>query len=117
MQNLNAVGRGNPMMLCRFICLGAAAAILGAVALAAPDDPEVLSRLVANIESLHRITATPHRMADSTATSCRVAYNTNIHEGDVAAAYCHVYVTPDAREPMASGMGAYPRGSSSSKPN
>lgn len=87
-------------------------AFLAAVSLAAPDDPELLCRLVADLNSLHRVTAAPHRMADSTATSCSVAsYNTNIHEGENAPAYCHVYVTPGAREPMTTGRGVYPRGS------
>jgi hypothetical protein len=49
-------------------------------------------------------------MADSTAALCRIAYNTNPHEGDGNPAFCHVYVTPDAKQAMASGKGAYPRG-------
>ncbi|MFM8891506.1 MAG: cytochrome P460 family protein [Planctomycetia bacterium] len=79
---------------------------------AGSDDPERLSRIVANLDALHRVTDTPHPMADSTAALCRLVFNTNIHEGSSSTpAYCHVYVTADAKQPMASGKGSYPVGS------
>lgn len=79
---------------------------------AASDETERLSRVVANLDTLHRITDTPHRMADSTAALCRLAFNPNPHEESAARpAYCDVYVTANAEEAMASGKGAYPPGS------
>jgi hypothetical protein len=90
--------------------LWVAIAALTAVTWAASDDPEFLSRVVAKLDTLHRVTDAPHRMADSTIVFCRVAYNTNIHEGSATPAYCHVYVTADGKEPMASGKGHYPLG-------
>lgn len=98
-------------MLRRLKYVWPAVAVLAAVGWAASDDPEALSRLVAEIDALHRVTEAPHRMADSTVVFCRVAYNPNIHEGRESPAYCHVYVTADAKEPMVTGEGAYPRGS------
>ena len=79
--------------------------------MAASDDPEFLSRVVADMKPLHRVTELPHRMADSTIVFCRVAYNRNIHEGQESPAYCHVYVTADAKAPMATGESVYPRDS------
>ena len=98
-------------MLRNLKCLWVAVTALTAVTWAAADDPEFLSRIVAKLEALHRVTEAPHRMADSTSILCRIAYNTNIHEGSATPAFCHVYVTADAKEPMAAGKGAYPRGS------
>jgi len=97
-------------MLRNVKCAWFAVAGLTAVTWAASDDPEFLSRVVANLGELHRVTASPHRMADSTIVYCRIAYNTNIHEGATDPAYCHVYVTGDATEPMATGKGPYPLG-------
>lgn len=97
-------------MLRNVKCAWVAVAGLTAVTWAASDDPESLSRVVAKLDTLHRVTASPHRMADSTIVYCRIAYNTNIHEGDPTPAYCHVYVTPDAKEPMATGEGHYAPG-------
>ena len=91
-------------------CLSVVAVVLMTIGRASADDPESLSRLVAKVEALHRVTDAPHRMADSTVVFCRIAYNTNIHEGAGAPAYCHVYVTADAKEAMVSGKGRYPRG-------
>jgi hypothetical protein len=92
-------------------CLRFAVAALASGALAASEDPEVLSRVVAKLDALHRVTDVPHPMADSTAALCGRAYNTNIHEGSpFGPAYCHVYVTAGAKEPMASGEGHYPVG-------
>jgi hypothetical protein len=87
-----------------------AAVCMTAGAWAEPVDQEELSRLVAKLDKLHQVTETPHAMADSTAALCRLAFNTNIHEGTAAPAYCHVYVTADAKTPMTSGKGIYPRG-------
>ena len=81
-----------------------------AAASGSPDDPESLSRMVADLKSLHRVTPAPHRMADSTAALCRIAYNTNPHEGDTEPAFCHVYVTQNGKGTMASGKGRYPQG-------
>lgn len=74
------------------------------------DDPETLSRVVARLDKLHRVTDEPHPMADSTAQLCKAAFNRNIHEGNGTTAYCHVYVTESGKEQMASGKGAYPVG-------
>ena len=92
-------------------CLWFAVAALASGAIAASEAPEVLSCIVAKLDSLHRVTDVPHPMADSTAALCRPVYNTNIHEGSpFGPAYCHVYVTTEAKEPMASGEGHYPAG-------
>ena len=97
-------------MLHRGKCLWFAVAALASAALAASDDPEVLSRVVAKLDALHRVTDVPHPMADSTAALCGSVYNTNIHEGSAGPAYCHVYVTTGAKAAMASGEGHYPVG-------
>jgi len=49
-------------------------------------------------------------MADSTAALCRIAYNTNPHEGEGTPTFCHVYVSPEGKGAMVSGKGTYPRG-------
>ena len=43
--------------------LWVAIAALTAVTWAASDDPEFLSRVVAKLDTLHRVTDAPHRMA------------------------------------------------------
>jgi len=80
-------------------------------ALAAFEGPDVLSRIVAQLDSLHRVTDAPHRMADSTASRCRPAFNTNLHEGSpFGLAYCHVNVAAEANHAMTSGEDHYPVG-------
>lgn len=74
------------------------------------DDPEMLSRVVARLDKLERVTDQPHPMADSTAQLCKATFNTNIHEGNGTTAYCHVYVTENGKEQMVSGKGTYPAG-------
>ena len=93
--------------------LGPAIAICAVVAWADAEEAVTLSRIVTQLESLHRVTAVPHRMADSTVVFCAPfgAAPASIHEGHIGPAYCHVYVTADAKEPMVSGHGVYPRGS------
>jgi hypothetical protein len=105
-------GTGNALRIAlrHLTSAGLAVATCAAIAGTASDDPEALSRLVADLDSLHRVTATPHKMADSTITFCRIAFNPNVHEGDHEPAFCHVYVTHDARKAMATGEGPYPRG-------
>ena len=102
-------------MLIRLRYLSAAIAICAALAFADSSDTPSLSSIVANSGALHRVTAVPHPMADSTLLFCRAPAppNANIHEGHGLAspAYCHVYVTKDATKPMESGKGEYPRGS------
>jgi hypothetical protein len=91
-----------------------AAVVCAAAAWAASDEAASLSSAVANLDALHRVTTVPHRMDDTTVFLCRVPTeaDTHIHMGvHEKPAYCHVYVTADAKEPMKSGKGLYPRGS------
>jgi len=87
-----------------------AAMLFATVTWGAPEDADTLSRVVAKLNALSRVTETPHRMADSTAALCKIVYNTNIHEGAGDPAYCHVYVTEDAKKTLLSGEGTYPVG-------
>lgn len=97
--------------------LALAAACLAAIAVTAlaeprsdPNSPQFLSHVVAKLAALHRVTAEPHLMEDSTVTACVPTYNPNIHEGVLHPAYCHVYVTADAKAPIESGKGRYGEG-------
>lgn len=92
----------NYVSLAALVCAGAV--------WASQEDPEALSWVVYRPETLHRVTKVPHRMDDSTAALCRISFNCNPHEGDRDPAYCHVYVTPDAKAVLQSGKGRYPRG-------
>jgi len=51
---------------------------------------------------------TPHRLADSTAELCRLAFHPNPHEGTGDPADCHVEVAKPARQPLLSGQGVCP---------
>jgi len=51
---------------------------------------------------------TPHRLADSTAELCRLAFHPNPHEGTGDPADCHVEVSKPARQPLLSGQGVCP---------
>lgn len=84
------------------LAVGAAGSTLAA--------PDALSMLLLKLDALHRITAKPHRMADSTATFCDITFNPNIHEGDGDPAYCHVYTNATARQPLLDGAADYPVG-------
>jgi len=44
------------------------------------------------------------------AANCTACHNPKIHEGELHPAYCHVYVTTDARAPIESGEGSYGEG-------
>lgn len=88
----------------------AVALVITTISGAAPGDPEPISSVVGTLNKLHRVTETPHPMADSTAKSCTISYNSNIHEGSGQPAYCHVYVSQHGREALVSGNGNYPTG-------
>ena len=104
----------------RQLCLCVAAICCGAVTWAGPDEPiqtDLSGQLVVHVEKLDaltQITKTPHRMADSTAALCKVVTgqysNKNLHEGIINPAWCHVYVTKNAKETILSGEGTYPEG-------
>ena len=100
-----------PTMKSRSMYVCFAAFCFAAVTWAAPEESQSLSRIVAKLGSLPRVTETPHRMADSTAALCKIVYNTNIHEGAGDPAYCHVHVTENAKTTLLSGEGSYPVGS------
>lgn len=92
------------------VCLFAIGITTTAVAWATSDDRDLLSHLVMKLDKLHRVTKTPHPMADSTAQFCDLTFNGNIHEGVGDTAYCHVYVTHAGKDQMLSGNGKYPPG-------
>lgn len=91
-------------------CLAAAAVTALAEPRADPESPQFLSHVVAKLATLHRVTDRPHPMDDSTITACEANYNPKIHEGELQPAYCHVYVTADAKAPIESGEGSYGEG-------
>lgn len=92
------------------VCLAVTAAVVVAQPGADPESPQFLSHVVGRLETLHRVTTTPHPLDDSTAAACVPNYNPKIHEGVIHPAFCHVYVTDDAKAPMASGEGSYAEG-------
>ena len=91
-------------------CLAVTAAAVVAQPGADPESPQFLSHVAAELATLHRVTAEPHPMDDSTVTACVPNYNPKIHEGELQPAYCHVYVTADAKAPIESGEGSYGEG-------
>lgn len=61
-----------------------------------------------------RVTDQPFEMHDTAALLCKVATDQkdNLHEPKYPAeAFCHVYVSPAAKETILSGQGTYPEGS------
>lgn len=105
----------------RQMCLCFAVICCGAVTWAAPDEPVQFDKsgqlviVVEKLAALVQITETAHRMKDSTAALCRTVTpdeyaNRNIHEGTFDPAWCHVYVTKNAKETILSGKGTYPEG-------
>lgn len=103
--------RSSPWLALAGVTSAAIAAMYWVAAAAEPERPDFLSLVVAKLDALHRVTDVPHPLADSTVTDCKLVYNANIHEGRLSrAAYCHVYVSAEAKEPIIAGADAYPAG-------
>jgi hypothetical protein len=67
-----------------------------------------------NIEQYFKVTEQPFEMDDTAALLCRPAdgLTDNPHDPKYPSkAFCHVYVSPAAKETMLSGKGTYPEGS------
>ena len=95
--------------MCVYLSLRSVVLYMLALTWAAESD-DYLAALATETSRLHRITETPHEMADSSASLCMLISNRphNPHEGDLLPRYCHVYVNAVGRKTMLRGEGEFP---------